>query len=617
MQELFPWGIDIAGAAFTGAHTTPQSRGDIHVAGGSVHEGWQGWNDQHVRDTAYVTTGGMLTLTAGEGVVLGAVEIKSTGSTDIDSPDVQFVAEKNLDYLSHTEWDTNLVYGVHEGHGHVEETLTLTRIDAQGGLNLPGNAHISAQLDAHQTTYTAAELRDLAVTLSSQPGLAWLNELSRRPDVDWQAIATAHQNWNYKQQGLTGVGAAVVAIVVIILTEGAGTELIGTEGAATTTVAADGAVATSTTVSVGATALSTTTETVAASGAVTTTTTYSALGTALNAGFTSLTSQAAISFINNGGDLGKTLDDLGSSATVKGIVSSMLTAGVAGSFGDTWSPGRLATQTVTGCAAAEIAGGKCKDGAESAFVMGGLTWGADEMRQNMIANSSQFKGICLGNTDQCENNVSGPSVGVNGDNTKLGGGRWDTVLVCRTQGFECTVDNGVVRVFGYGVDEMENVTPSQALQQVFDEHGSTLISPMGGIQGGGGYLKILGIGPGFYPKGSFWDKWVVEPFAGTHDMFNSPTTYDNVNDPGSRMFQVDFQGNPVLVDGNAVEVLAPRFVGNIKSDAAWLSKVMNVIDIPVASPFAVASIVNQLPPGIWQIIDNAYYSQNKPKHDGP
>jgi filamentous hemagglutinin len=162
----------------------------------------------HTSGKTRIATGGKLTLTAGEGVVLGAVEIKSTGSTDIDSPDVQFVAEKNLDYLSHTEWDTNLVYGVHEGHGHVEETLTLTRIDAQGGLNLPGNAHISVQLDADQTTYTAAELRDLAVTLSSQPGLAWLNELSKRPDVDWQAIATAHQNWNYKQQGLTGVGAA-------------------------------------------------------------------------------------------------------------------------------------------------------------------------------------------------------------------------------------------------------------------------------------------------------------------------------------------------------------------------------------------------------------------------
>jgi len=83
----------------------------------------------------------------------------------------------------------------------------------------------------------AAELRDLAATLSTQPGLAWLNELEASVRMwIWQAIATtAHQNWNYKQQGLTGVGAAVVAIVVAYFTAGAGSSLIGT-----TTVAEGG-----------------------------------------------------------------------------------------------------------------------------------------------------------------------------------------------------------------------------------------------------------------------------------------------------------------------------------------------------------------------------------------
>jgi hypothetical protein len=36
----------------------------------------------------------------------------------------------------------------------------------------------------------------------------------------------------------------------------------------------------------------------------------------------------------------------------------------------------------------------------------------------------------------------------------------------------------------------------------------------------------------------------------------------------------------------------------------WISAAMNAIDIPLASPFAVATIINQLPPGTLQVIDN-------------
>ncbi|MFN4065301.1 MAG: DUF637 domain-containing protein [Parazoarcus communis] len=129
--------------------------------------------------------------------------------------------------------------------------------------------------------------------------------------MDWQQIALIHDQWDYKQSGLTQEGGAVIAIVVAIVTWGWGSS------AATTSTAIGSTGTTATTV--GGMTLSTTT----ATGI-----TYSALGTALNAGFTTLATQASVSLINNKGDIGQTLKDLGSSDSVKQLLTSMLTAGL-------------------------------------------------------------------------------------------------------------------------------------------------------------------------------------------------------------------------------------------------------------------------------------------------
>jgi len=379
-------------------------------------------------------------------------------------------------------------------------------------------------------------------------------------------------------------------VVVAILTSGAGTELVGTA----TTTAAGG-----TTISLGSTALLTT------SG-------YTATGALINAGFTSLATSAALSLANNNFNLGDTLKDLGSSATIRGMVSAMLSAGVGGYFKNTYNLESLIGKTIAGCAASEISGGDCKSAAVETLALQGLAWGANEMRQNQINNSSQFKGICVGNSNNCENNLTKPSVGVGGDNLGLGGGRWDVVRICGTQGFECKLENGFVKISGNGVETLVG-TPSERLQEIFRANGADLLSPMGGIQGSTGYLKLFGIGPEFYEKGSFWDKWVVEPFSGTHDQFNSFSTYDTLNDPGYLTFQTDFQGNLILQNGNFVTALAPRFVGNIQpmtNAEKWISATMNVIDIPLASPFALATIADQLPPGALQILTNSLKTNN-------
>ena len=57
--------------------------------------------------------------------------------------------------------------------------------------------------------------------------------------------------------------------------------------------------------------------------------------------------------------------------------------------------------------------------------------------------------------------------------------------------------------------------------------------------------------------------------------------------------------------GITPEVSIPHFVGNIRPDYGALAKFMNAIDIPLAAPFAAGTIVNQLPPGLLQVLENA------------
>ncbi|HFC6852673.1 TPA: DUF637 domain-containing protein, partial [Neisseria meningitidis] len=95
--------------------------------------------------------------------------------------------------------------------------------------------------------------------------------------------------WDYKQEGLTEAGAAIIALAVTVVTSGAGTgAVLGLNGAA---------------------------------------------AAATDAAFASLASQASVSFINNKGDVGKTLKELGRSSTVKNLVVAAATAGVADKIG--------------------------------------------------------------------------------------------------------------------------------------------------------------------------------------------------------------------------------------------------------------------------------------------
>ena len=125
--------------------------------------------------------------------------------------------------------------------------------------------------------------------LAKQPEYAYLKQLQVAKNVNWNQVQLAYDKWDYKQEGLTGAGAAIIALAVTVVTSGAGT------GAA---LGLNGATAAAT-----------------------------------DAAFASLASQASVSLINNKGDVGKTLKELGRSSMVKNLVVAAATAGVADKIG--------------------------------------------------------------------------------------------------------------------------------------------------------------------------------------------------------------------------------------------------------------------------------------------
>jgi hypothetical protein len=169
-------------------------------------------------------------------------------------------------------------------------------------------------------------LKDQIAALSQQPGMGYLNDLASNPNIKWEQVKLAHDQWSYSQQGLTPAGAALLSIAIAVYTGGMGAELLGT----TTTAA--GAAGASTTALAGTT-LATTTAATATAASVTT---FTAAGAALNAGFSALAASAGVSFVNNGGDIGKTLSDMGSTDNIKNLVLAMVTAGVLSELGSSF-----------------------------------------------------------------------------------------------------------------------------------------------------------------------------------------------------------------------------------------------------------------------------------------
>ena len=175
------------------------------------------------------------------------------------------------------------------GSGSVVETLALPKFEG------PTPPKLSAP-GGYIVDIPKGQLKTEIEKLARQPEYAYLKQLQLSKDVNWNQVQLEYQKWDYKQEGLTGAGAAIIALALAAVTGGAGAGI--------------------------ATALS---------GTVVTGTSAAMA----NAAFLSLATQASISLVNNKGNLGKTFKELGRSSTVKNLATAVITAGVADKIGAT------------------------------------------------------------------------------------------------------------------------------------------------------------------------------------------------------------------------------------------------------------------------------------------
>ncbi len=234
------------------------------------------------------STSGGNQLLQGTKVSAGGGYVFAAGVGDKARSDARITLEGVKNTVKESEVAKNnwVVWQKEVGSASTVETLALPSFAGGGTFTAPGG--LSVQIPA-------GDFKNQIETLSAQPGMEYLNALTARTDVKWEPVKLAFDKWEYKQEGLTPAGAALLGAAVAWATGGVGAKLLANAG-------------------------------------VTTTATTSVMA---NAAFTSLAQQASILLVNNKGNIGKTLKDLGKSSVVKSMLTSIITAGVMDKLGNT------------------------------------------------------------------------------------------------------------------------------------------------------------------------------------------------------------------------------------------------------------------------------------------
>lgn len=207
--------------------------------------------------------------------------------------DIALLGASNIIEESKTLEKNSVVWQKMEGEGSTTQTMTLPSFNGPTPPTFKAGGGIDVQIPIGEQDQNKVQLKDEIIKLSNQPGYEYLKEFTQRDNVDWNKVILTQKEWDYSQQGLTGPGAALIVIIVTVLTSGAGT-------AAASSIAGS---------------------------------TSAAVGAGAQAAITTLASQASVSLINNGGDIGKTLKELGGKESVKGLVASVVTAGLLNQVG--------------------------------------------------------------------------------------------------------------------------------------------------------------------------------------------------------------------------------------------------------------------------------------------
>ncbi|MCH7314474.1 DUF637 domain-containing protein [Acinetobacter sp. ANC 3882] len=274
----------------------------------------------------------------------------------------------------------SVVWQSMQDKGSITETSKLPSFNGPTTPVFKAAGGLVVQIPVSEKDQNKVQLKNEILKLANQPGNQYLKNLIARNDVDWQKVILTEKDWDYKSQGLTAAGAAIIAIIVAVATSGMGAAALGT----TTTVTS------STTIAVGGTQV-----VVAAGGSITTfggtilgytaasgaATVFTTSGLMINAAVTAIASQASVGLVNNQGDISKTLQQLGSKDSIKSLATSVITVGILdkiggtewmSQFNDTGITGRLITGTVNSAGTAlvttAINGGSLSENIENALL---------------------------------------------------------------------------------------------------------------------------------------------------------------------------------------------------------------------------------------------------------
>lgn len=245
-----------------------------------------------VTESVYQTTSIRALLDAGKGVKLstdfGDITLRAA---DITSADGTSVSAKNgaVNLLMTTETDHYSYSSVKKGTFTTKTVSKGKNIETGipnsivGGFAVEALAGVTVEYEGDPDLSTDQQLDVIA----NMPGMSWIDDVRNSPDVNWNEILLAHEEWYDKNRSLSPAFAAVVAIAVAVATGGAGAAAAGALGASGTTAAV------------------------------------------ISAGVSSFISQASMAAINGAvnGDIGGAMEDFASSDTLKSLAVSMVTAG--------------------------------------------------------------------------------------------------------------------------------------------------------------------------------------------------------------------------------------------------------------------------------------------------
>jgi filamentous hemagglutinin len=293
-------------------------------------------------------------ITAGNDVTLisDGSQLYQTASLDagndlslLSGDEIVFEATKDVHQESHQKSKTGWVKAKAKGKGWTDETLRQSHLIAEGELfiDAPGGIRIDVKDAANQASdlkvlqavadagigtneLNEAGVHDLiAAMVKADPGLAWLEEMEQRGDVDWRKVKEIHDYWSYSHSGLSPAGGAILSLIVTVATYGYGADLLATSTGSMTqahAVAAATAAGTAGTATTGA----------LATGVLTAT--QEAIANTL---LSSMASNAAVGLVNGQGDLGAALEAAFSEDALKGYLTAAATAGLTQAYFNDWT----------------------------------------------------------------------------------------------------------------------------------------------------------------------------------------------------------------------------------------------------------------------------------------